>query len=215
VIRVAAANRSSLSAAEVTEICRALSIQGTHHIAPAWDLTTVSVQVRAQLATDWLLVFGTDSPTEGALGDHEDQASGAPILNVYVNDCTRDGVSPSACASHELAEAMVDPYLTTANFDGRSKFYATEVGDPAQGSTYSVDGIEVQDFALPAWFNSKPLHGAKFSHTGFLTAPFEIGHGGYSQYIDLKDPGKGWQQVGLELGTGHSRPSRRRKTLPS
>jgi hypothetical protein len=105
---------------------------------------------------------------------------------------------------------MVDPYLTTANFDGRSKFYATEIGDPAQASTYVVDGVEVQDFVTPFWFSSSPPPGVKFDHTGAITRPFQVPNGGYSQYLDLSNPQAGWQQIGAELGAGHTRPARRR-----
>lgn len=208
-ITVAVTNTSSLSTEEVAAICRALSIQGTHDIAPAWGLSNVSVQPRKRLATDWTLLFLENSDQAGALGYHDDLSNGLPVMKVFVKTCKEAGVSPSACASHELSEAMVDPYLTTANFDGRSKFWAMEVGDPAQASTYEIKGVEVQNFVTPQWFNSKAPAGSKFDHTGAIARPFEVPSGGYAQFFDIPNPSKGWQHVGFELGAGHTRPSRR------
>jgi hypothetical protein len=210
-IHVAAVNQSKLlSTTQVDAICTALTSQATYHIAKAWGLANVTVSRKTPTTTEWQLVFLDTSDQANALGYHEDLANGLPVMKVFVKSCREDGISESACASHELAEALVDPYLTTANFDGRSKFWATEVGDPAQASTYTVDGVEVQDFATPQWFNASPPAGAKFDHTGKITKPFQVPSGGYSQFLDITNPSKGWQQVGLELGAGHSRPSRRR-----
>lgn len=212
-ITVAATNHSTLSDEEVSRICRALSIQGTHHISKAWGTDHVSVQPRQRRPEDWQLVFLEDSDQAGALGYHDDQENGLPILKVFVKTCKEAGVSASACASHELPEALVDPYLTTANFDGRSKFWATEIGDPAQAFTYILDGVELQDFVTPHWFQAEPPAGAKLSYTGAIKKPFEVPQGGYSQFLDLSNPRAGWQNVGMELGADHSRPQRRRDAM--
>lgn len=210
-ITIAAYNHSThLTDEELTAICRALSVQGTHHIAKAWGTAGVSVQARVRTERDWQLHFFANSDQAGALGYHTDLANGLPVMKVFVADCERDSVAPSACASHELAEALIDPYLTTANFDGHSKFWATEVGDPAQAFTYEVAGVTMQDFVTPHWFQSEPPEGATFSYTGAIKRPFDVPPGGYAQFLDLSDPGKGWQQVGMELGAGHTRPGRRR-----
>lgn len=208
-ITVAVANHSSLTKAEVEAICQALSDQATHHIAPAWRTQGAKLLLRAPAVTDWQMLFLEDSDQEGALGYHDDETShGLPRMKVFVKDCEADGISPSSCASHELAEALVDPYLTTANFDGASKFWATEIGDPAQASTYEIGGVEVQDFVTPQWFGAP---GSQFDHTHTITRPFQVPKGGYAQFLDINHPGNGWQEVGFELGAGHSRPSRRKR----
>ena len=210
-IHVAAVNQSKLlSTTSFEAICSALTTQATHHIAKAWGLATVSVTPKTPASSEWSLIFLDTSDQAGALGYHEDLVDGLPVMKVFVKSCREDGVSESACASHELAEALVDPYLTTANFDGRSRFWATEIGDPAQASTYEVDGIELQDFVTPQWFSASPTSGAKFDHTGAIRKPFEVPNGGYSQFLDITKPSAGWQEIGLELGAGHTRPSRRR-----
>lgn len=207
-IHVAAVNASKLTDAEVDAICKALTSQATHHIAPAWDLTTVSVQRRIPVATDWQLAFLEDSDQAGALGYHDELPSGRPLMKVFVATCEQDGIEPSACASHELAEAMVDPDLVRMT-DAGSKAWACEVGDPAQSLTYTVDGVTVQDFVFPAWFLTSPPPGAKFCHTGGITKPFQVPSGGYAQWTsDLR----GWHSIGSELGAGHTRPSRRRNS---
>lgn len=213
-IHVAAVNESKLlSTTSFESICSALTVQATRHIARAWGLAPVSVVPKPPSQGEWVLAFLDTSDQEGALGYHEDLTNGLPVMKVFVKSCREDGVSESACASHELAEALVDPYLTTANFDGRSKFWATEIGDPAQSSTYVVDGVELQDFVTPQWFNPRPPVGAKFDHTGAITKPFEVPKGGYSQFLDITKPSAGWQQVGLELGAGHTRPEQRRTAV--
>ncbi len=67
----------------------------------------------------------------------------------------------------------------------------------------------MQDFVTPAWFDSTPPTGAKFDHTGAIAKPFEVPAGGYSQFLDLNDPRKGWQAVGRELGAGDTRQKAR------
>lgn len=203
-----------LSAEQAAKIASALEGQANQHICPAWGLEPVTVAVKTPGPADWKLVFKEDSDEEGALGYHRDQVSGLPVMEVFVHTCEQAGVSASSCASHELAEALADPYLSTANLDVKAiKFWATEIGDPAQASTYEVNGVEMQDFVTPAWFDSTPPPGAKFDHTGKITKPFEVPPGGYAQFLDLRHPGKGWQNVGMELGengkAGHTRPKLR------
>jgi len=207
-IHVSVANRSSLSASEVDAICGALSIQATQHIARDWGTAAVEVVRRPFQAGDWRLLFLENSDQAGALGYHDDLANGKPVMKVFVKTCEEDGVSASACASHELAEALADPYLTTANFDGKSRFWATEIGDPSQSSTYTINGVEVQDYVTPHWFNPNPPKGARFDYTGKITKPFEVPNGGYAQFLDLSNPSKGWQDIGFELGAD-PRPEKR------
>jgi hypothetical protein len=211
-IHVAVENHSTaLSDTQVDLICVALTGQGSNHIARAWGLTGVNVsRIAPRSTSDWLLVFLDNSDQAGALGYHDDQVNGHPLMKVFVKSCEEAGISPSACASHELGEAMVDPDLIRATVDG-GKAWFCEIGDPAQAITYVLDGIEVQDFVTPAWFNPSPPAGAKFSRTGQIKHPFEVPAGGYAQYTtDLQT----WHQVGAELGAGHTRPARRRGAVP-
>jgi hypothetical protein len=209
-IHVAAVNESRLlSDPQVDAICKALTYKATHHIAPAWNLSTVAVARKAPGATEWQLVFLDTSDQAEALGYHEDLANGLPVMKVFVKSCREDGVSESACASHELAEALVDPDLirtTTAP----GKAWACEIGDPAQSITYVVDGVEVQDFVTPQWFGAPVAPGSKLCHTGEIRKPFEVPKGGYAQWTsDLRS----WHEIGAELGAGHSRPARRKAAL--
>lgn len=110
---------------------------------PAWGLAQVTVAVKEPGAGDWQLVFLDDTDEDRALGYHKDSNTGMPVMEVFVRTCRQAGVSESASASHELAEALADPYLTTASFDGRSKFWAVEIGDAAQSSNYEVNGVEM------------------------------------------------------------------------
>jgi hypothetical protein len=74
-----------------------------------------------------------------------------------------------------------------------------EIGDPAQPFTYEIAGIEVQDFAYPSWFRAGAS--GPYSHTGGITAPFQVPSGGYAQYIQLPSNAT-WKQVGLDKFDG-------------
>lgn len=209
-IHVAAVNHSTvLTDARVDEIAQALQHQAVHHIGPAWQLAQTRIHRREPLATDGQLVFLDDTDQAGALGYHDDSTpAGLPCMKVFVKTCQSDGISESSCASHELAEALVDPFINAASFDGSSKFWATEIGDPVQRGTYLIGSVPVSNFVLPSWFNRQGT--GSFDFLGQVSAPFLVSEGGYSQFIDLSNVEAGWQQVGAELGAGHTRPVRRR-----
>lgn len=210
---IAVVNESSLlTDSQVDTIAAALQRQANLHIAKAWGLAQVGISRKVPGLADWQLVFLDDSDQAGALGYHDDLSTGLPLMRVFVRTCRQDRVSESSCASHEVAEALVDPYLNTASFDGRSKFWATEVGDPVQRGSYSVLGVEVSNFVTPAWFNPNATRG--FDHLGQVSAPFQVATGGYSQFLDITNPSKGWQQIGEELGGDHARPEQRRTEIP-
>lgn len=206
-IHIAAVSQSTLiTGTEVDAICKALSYQATHHIAPAWGLSTVSVARKTPGTTDWQLIFLDNSDQAEALGYHEDLANGLPVMKVFVKSCRQDGVSESACASHELAESLADAFLARAEVNA-GRAWACEIGDPAQSLTYEVEGVVVQDFVTPQWFGAPATPGSKLCHTGEIKKPFEVPRGGYAQYTtDLRS----WHSIGMELGAGHNRPARRR-----
>lgn len=201
VITVHSENHSTaLTDEQVEQISRSLSIQGTHHIAKAWGLGDVSVQMRNRRGSgDWSLLFLDRSDQEGALGYHD--FDGTPVMKVFVKDCIDAGVQPSACASHELAEAMCDPDIIRCTVDGQhNRLWAVEIGDPCQSFTYSVAGWAMQDFVTPNWFI--PGATAPYSYQRKVTAPFQVPNGGYAQYLDLANPSQGWHSIGSELGQG-------------
>ena len=207
-ITIAAYNHSThLSDEEATAICRALSEQGTHHISKAWGTDHVSVQQRIRTERDWELLFFDDSDQAGALGYHDDTEAGLPVMKVFVRTCERDGVSPSACASHELAEALIDPWLHRSEQDAKGRFWACEIGDPVQASTYKVGEVEVQNFVYPAWFGEAP---GPLDYLSVVKQPLEVPRGGYAQRWN---PSTGWESLGAELGAGHTRPDRRRSRV--
>lgn len=209
-IRVALVNHASgLTDAQADEIAWALQHQAVHHIGPGWQLAQTRVARREPLATDWQLVFLDNSDQAGALGYHDDSTpAGLPCMKVFVQTCRADGIPESSCASHELAEALVDPFLNAASFDGSHRFWATEIGDPVQRGIYNIGSVAVSNFALPGWFDSNATSG--FDFRGEVGAAFQVAEGGYGQYVDLTNAEAGWQQVGAELGAGHTRPLRRR-----
>lgn len=194
-IFIQAHNEAGIDSGKFSSWVDALNVFA-HHVSDAWRLSNVSVSTLQLHRGAWNLRFVESLETEGALGYHDEEGI-RPEMLVGASECNKYGVSMSSCAAHEVAEALVDPHLNLSAFDGRSKFWALEVGDPVQDQSYEINGVEVSNFVKPNWAN--PAAKWEFDHLGTLTRPFQISKGGYSQFVDLREPSKGWQNVGAEL----------------
>jgi hypothetical protein len=70
-------------------------------------------------------------------------------------------------------------------------FWAYEVCDAVEATTYLIDGIPVSNFCLPPYFEPVPhLTGLKLDWMGLCKSPLEILPGGYGQWFDAKS---GWK----------------------
>ncbi len=118
---VAVVNQSTILDDETAAgIASAIEQQANEDVCPAWGLAPVTVAVKAPGPADWQLVFFDDTDEDEALGYHKDSETGLPVMEVFVRTCRQAGVSESACASHELAEALADPYLRSRSEMRRS-----------------------------------------------------------------------------------------------
>lgn len=214
-----------LSDADTAKLVAALQQQVSTQFGPAWA-TDAQLGVLPRGATvptgAWILHLLDDTDQETALGYHDEEGNEVPFARVFCRTAQQNGSSPSEVASHELLEMLADPHLSAAAVDlEHNRLYGWEVGDPCQGNGYDVGaptgnptGTIVADFALPAWMDPKTPVGAPTDYRGALRGPFALCPTGYVAYLDLTEPGKGWQQqlghararVPLELD---DRPNRR------
>lgn len=172
----------------------------------------------------WNIELLNTSDVEGALGYHEDfliskvgssgvhsaravSHGGTPYSKVFVKTSKEDGVDPAEVASHELLEMLVDPYVAR-EADVRKvlnpadhNYYIVEVGDPVQGCGYDIGapenrkcGVEVADFALPAWWDMLQTVGPKQrSFRSSVKDAWELAPAGY---MSIKpETGGEWSQI--------------------
>ncbi|HZT79618.1 MAG TPA: hypothetical protein VFA26_05335 [Gemmataceae bacterium] len=127
----------------------------------------------------WPLYFLDDAGQDGVLGEHDDPDAEGPRPPegfVYVRTARQYGEPVSVVAGHELAELLVDPATNLAALSPRERWVALEVCDPVQAHTFTVGGLAVPDFVLPAWFGGP---GSRFDHLGHCTAAWQLLPGGY------------------------------------
>jgi hypothetical protein len=154
----------------------------------------------------WKVELLTTSDQPGALGYHENAArqstphstrglaaaSGLPLAKIFVQTAREAGIPPTEVLFHEIAEALVDPWVNEESRVRkylRNKFwYIAEVGDPVQGRAYDLGapygrttGIMVSDFAYPSWWRQKQGRAATS-----IAADLEIWRGGHPSYPRLE-----------------------------
>lgn len=152
----------------------------------------------------WNLILLDHSDQQGALGYHDDQAGNdIPYAEVFCVDAVQDGSTPSAVASHEALEMLVDPNVNdvkTAKNASNDQIYIVEVCDAVQGQDYDVGGPEgrttgvmVANFCLPSWWEIGD--GAPpWDFRSLLAGPFELAPGGYISVAPESNPND-WSQI--------------------
>jgi hypothetical protein len=153
----------------------------------------------------WTIVVADDSDQAGALGYHDYSPSGKPISYVFAKTDKEYGYSWTVTLTHELAEMMADPYISTAIQVTNDSFYAQEIGDPVEDDSLgykirakdTTTDVLVSDFVTPAWFI--PGHpGPVYDHARHCNAPLQLLPGGY---MSIFKSGKGWTQIYAEKDT--------------
>ncbi len=167
---------------------------------------------------EWAIGLLAKADQPGALGYHDETPNGKPLIKVFPLLDKQDGGDLSVTISHEVCEALADPNGARAAQWKDGRFWAYEVCDAVEATSYLIDGIKVSNFVLPPYFEPvAKLTGLKLDWMGLCKNPLEILPGGYGQWFD---PNKGWTQVQhaqqpprhyrLEL---KGRSSRRRETF--
>jgi hypothetical protein len=146
----------------------------------------------------WTIIVADDSDQADALGYHDFTPTGKPVSYVFAKTDMDNGYSWTVTFTHELAEMMADPYISTVIQISNTKFFAQEIGDPVEADNlgYKIGSVLVSDFVTPAWFI--PGHpGPKYDKAGHCTAPLQLLPGGY---MSVFVSGKGWTQIYAEKG---------------
>lgn len=189
---------TDVSDGEILKVAAALTRQCLEHYAPAWG-SIATVRLGPPKPGEWRLELRKVPTLKDALGYHDQQSDGTPILYVFPDLCHQFGTSWSSCASHEILEALADPYLRRCVQADDGTIWCSEIADAVEADSYTIDGVEVSNFCLPAWFEP-PKGPAKYDYLGRCLKPYEIRPGGYGQTWEA---GKGWIQ------RGEMRPVRR------
>lgn len=163
--------------------------QAREHAAPLWGWQTPQLvflpdESFASPRHDLIYVFD-DSDTAGALGYHDVTPSGQPYAKIFAKTCLDAGVSVSSCLSHELLELCGDPDASVFRGPAPDGYeYAQELCDAVEADSYTVEGVELSNFVLPAFFGSDQT--ARVDYLGRLSRPFQTGEGGYQIRRDPK-----------------------------
>jgi hypothetical protein len=110
-------------------------------------------------------------------GDHYGLAvpgpnwQGQPYASVKTGAATYE--SWSYAFSHEITEMLVDPNDATYHYWPNGTRQLLEVCDPVENFTYSLGGVSVEDFTLPAAWSGAPS--GPYDEAGKLAAPLTPG----------------------------------------
>jgi hypothetical protein len=170
------------SAYDWERIAHALQTQVRLHVAQAWGIgnsSTVRV-MDTPVPGHWPVAILDDSDIQGALGYHETDP-GNPVLpvgKVFVKTDERYGLAPSVTLSHEVLEIIGDPWAANAIQATASEWWAMELCDPVEADRdgYSLEGVLLSDFVLPAWFFGGP---GPYTYAKRVSRPRTLRPGGY------------------------------------
>jgi hypothetical protein len=203
-IHIAVMNASTqVATADLAAAVAALQTQVSRDFAPAWGIdASLRLVPAGQKPADgeWWLTLLDDADHADSLGYHDVTHQGLPLGKVFVKTSLQSHVHWSVTASHELLEMLADPQLNLTVFDEAKhggRLYAYEVCDACEGDdfAYTIDGVLVSDFVLPAWFESFRSKGStQFDFGGHIDAPFKLLKGGYISVYEVKRDGE-WRQL--------------------
>lgn len=187
--------------ADASLMTQAVAMQVRDHVAPAWGRVppdVVFVPKGGTVPEDAFPVYLLDDADQAGLGYHTEDPNGRrygrafarPVLD-NKGSLTKGSLSVSACLSHEVLEAFIDPacQLWADRLDGT--FVAYECADPVENDSYvvrvTVDGrlvdVSVSSFVTADWFDAVSK-GARYDWLGHLTRPLQVSIGGYVVVLD-------------------------------
>lgn len=176
------------------EIARACEAQLFEDYAPMWQTQGVAVTVATSLAdipkdVCPIAVFA-NSDQQGALAWHTYSPDGHIYGRAFWEEIKANGGnliqganSLSAAISHEILEAMQNPYCNTWIQINDTTFEPQENCDRVEGDSYVKFGVSVSNFLGPRAFRDGP---GPYDFMGLLQSPWEIRPGGYCQRLNLE-----------------------------
>ena len=208
-IKIAIINESTaVTDKEISSAVGAFQKQVTADFAPIWGMTADLAAVhngKQPPPNAWQLVILDNADQADALGYHDVTPAGFPLMKVFAVTAQQDGVSWTSVASHELLEALADPYIDSTVFvetdNTGGRLWPMEICDPVEGDLYRIGTVEVSNFVTPQWFMSTPPAGALFDFLKLTNQPFDIRPSGYMEFYD-DTGGSGWQQINEDRHPG-------------
>jgi hypothetical protein len=189
-----ATRSSSISFDDLKKLSEALNKQASLHVAPIWGVSgQVSLLENPDNVPDGVSpIILMDQVPGGMHGVHTTD-HGVPFAVVLAAD------DWSLAVSHEFVEMLVDP-SGTKTMPGRKMQivegaaqdladrvdYVLEVCDPVEDQSYAymIDGVLVSDFYTPRYFDDSPAADVRYSYSGKITRPREVGPRGYLSWLD-------------------------------
>jgi hypothetical protein len=204
-IKIVILNHSTVvSDAEVRDATHAMQKQLSNDFGLAWGISAhVSFYPKNKPVppkTSQLIILDTSDDAD-ALGYHDLTDDGYPLGKVFAKSDLDYGASWTVTLSHELLEMLVDPSINLVvsadDARGNTIFYAYEVCDAVEADEdgYTIDGVQVSNFVLPAYFETFHKPGTKYDFLGLLQGCVPAMRPG--GYLSLLRPGsaKGWTQI--------------------
>lgn len=209
-VHVALVDQSGeVSIEELQKLAGSLNEQIQRDFTPVWNARATVGAYTSKPSNTWAVIIKKTLNQPGALGYHTDN-NNQPVAYVEYQPGP-DGYTVTV--SHETLEMLADPFgnrmhgallpqgisaseVNMTNADQHVQ-YLLEVCDPCEVRSYSVGGIELSDFLLPAWYYSSPAPGSYYSHAGECTKPRQVADSGY---VSFATPDNNWWQVFNDLG---------------
>lgn len=160
--RVCVVNRLqsvSLSDSEILNVCKQIQDQLKNEFMKYHGFTAKiyycpkTVQEPTNM---WNMYLFDTAEGGGYLGYHDANDNGIPQGKIYVKTAQQSGAQWSVTLSHEILEALCDPWGMDNFFSdsgNRKRLIAWEVCDPVEADKYAYkkNGISVSNFVTPYW----------------------------------------------------------------
>lgn len=191
---IAVVNASTrVTDAQVQRMVGAVASQVWYQVCPMWNRLTTPVVFYPYTVLPpkgaYVIGVADDSDQAGALGWHTEDGSGLVFGRVFASPVLDHGgdvlVGPQSVASvlsHEVIEAIVDPYVNLWADASTTESVALEACDPVESDSYLIHGVAVSNFVGPKWFDQNAQPGDHLDWLGRLKQPFTISPGGYVVY---------------------------------
>lgn len=197
--RVAVIDRSTVglglpAGKALGDLVRAMQHYVDTMFAPEWGTPCTLFAAPDLVPGAWALILIDDADVANALGYHDLTDEGLPLGKVFVRTTRAAGEAVSVTASHELVEMLVDPSinLLATGVIRVQDVYAYETADAVEDTPFvRVDGIDLSNFVLPAYFEDFHGAGARYDFLGVLHEAFSLAPGGYAAIM----VGGRWTQI--------------------
>lgn len=192
--KIAVINKATVPlGVNLSALIAAMQVYVSAYIAPVWGCPATLIAANDFIPGYWAMMFLDDADQPNALAYHDLTPDGFPIMKVFVKTTLAAGALVAVSASHELAEALIDPAINDFRMGPSGRILlCAEICDPCEEVTFDVQGIPMSDFVYPSYFEGfrKP-RSVRFDQCGMITEPFELLPGGYQTTFD----GNAYNQV--------------------